>query len=157
VAAAAWKLFVLLGTCCCVLGWIGTLAGPRSLLLFGLLGFAIGGIGRLLTRRIHVAPRSTTTDKLRLVVGKLSTTLVIIFFVCLCLSLLLSFLDGGVADFPALQRRDRYELNSHGHKTPVPRFRYVLNAALFGTCWHAMALTMNLSAFQRRWYGNETP
>ncbi len=63
--------------------------------------------------------------------------------------------DAGVADFPALEARPRYELSNHGARTCVPRWRYVLASMAFGTGWHAMALLANMSAVSRKLYGEE--
>ncbi len=141
------------GALCCVLGWIGWMVGPRALVGFGVAGFGCGALG-LVASRSAGPPGAESRLWLRSAIRKVSVVAGILAIVGIGVMLAAAW-DAGVADFPALESRPRYELNNHGVRTGVPRWRYVLVSLAFGTGWHAMALLANMSSMSRGLYGEE--
>lgn len=141
------------GVAFCVVGWIGTAAGPRGWLLFGVLGLLLAAVSNVVTFARPAEPRARNGALYRGIrmVMTVSGWLAVLSLV----TMLASARTDGVADFPALEVRATYELSTHGRRTPVSRTRYVLASAALGTGWHAMAVLANLAALRRRLYGVE--
>jgi hypothetical protein len=59
----------------------------------------------------------------------------------------------GVPDFPAFAERPRYELNSHGTITPVPRAKYVLASVNASSALHLALLAGNLAVLYGGLFG----
>jgi hypothetical protein len=116
----------------------------------------MGGIAHVGNRGQPDPPAALHLDRMGEVLKYLTIRLMVVFFTCVTFMLLWSFWGGGVSDFPALEKRAKYELNSHGSKTEVSRFRYALESILFATGWHSMGLAMNLAAFYKSRY-NQSP
>jgi len=143
----------VVGAVACLIGWLGMMIGPRSLMSFGFGGFVCAVLALMFARRSSIAPArppSRLQTALRRTIRALYATI--------CVGLLMMFATGrldGVGEFPALQRRTSYELNNHGARTPVSRTRYVALVVSFATGWTAMALAANVSALYRTLYGRD--
>ncbi|HET6898292.1 MAG TPA: hypothetical protein VFK70_08085 [Vicinamibacteria bacterium] len=147
------RFLSVIGAAGCVIGWVGMMVGPRSLMLFGFAGFVAALPAGMFARRSPVAAvegSSRFQRGLRTSIRALFG----VFFVGLVLMFATGRLDG-VGEFPALQRRTTYELNNHGERTRVSRARFVSEGVAFATGWTAMALVANLSALYRALYGKD--
>jgi hypothetical protein len=151
--ATTFAALSAVGALCCVLGWIGWIAGPRALVGFGAAGFVCGVVGHVLSTSGEL-PRTGSWLSLRPAVRRVSLVAGLLAIVSMALMFAGAW-AAGVADFPALESRPLYELNSHGVRTAVPRWRYVLVSMALGTGWHAMALLANMSAMSRKLYGED--
>jgi hypothetical protein len=151
--SVAARLLSVIGAAGCMIGWVGMMVGPRSLMLCGFAGFLLAVLAGMLARRAPAAAVEVSSlfqrglrTSIRALFG--------VFFVGLVLMFATGRLDG-VGEFPALQRRTTYELNNHGQRTRVSRARFVSEGVVFATGWTAMALGANLSALYRALYGKE--
>ncbi|PYU95384.1 MAG: hypothetical protein DMG25_04345 [Acidobacteria bacterium] len=141
------KILWLIPSICCLVGWWGSIVGPRKLVAFGVVGFLGGG---LLSYWAGKGPRvGAGLGRNWVILTVAQVALVLVAIACL-IGMFASSRGGGVADSPALEVRAKYELMSHGHRAEVSRTRYVIASASFSTGWHALALLANVGALKRR-------
>jgi hypothetical protein len=127
-------------------GWFAWIFGPRSLSWCAVVGFVGAAASFSFWKRVYAWPEAKQwagfLSRTEIVLGLLCTVCLVIMFA--------SCRMDGVADFPALEWRPVYELNSHGDKTEVTRLRYVLASASFATGWNGMALLVTAAALRKR-------
>ncbi len=148
-------VFSTVGALCCGLGWLGALFGPRPWLYFAVIGFLLGLIGYALPKKADDEldektrghPRRRRLQRLVQLVG-------LVVLVSMGVLFSVARLDG-VADYPAFEKLEEYQLNNHGHLEPVSRLRYITISASFSTGWCGMALLLNLSILYRALYGRD--
>lgn len=145
------KIIALSGILLCVVAWFGAIFGPRELFLFGILAFFCPVLATLRLPKIPDGPAIRPATPFQTMLKRAGLTLGLAAFLCLVV-LFSTARTAGVADTPAFERLDKYELNNHGAYTEVSRLRYIVVSASFSTGWVGAVMLFNISAFYRLMY-----